>query len=292
MYIYPFLGRYDLGIVRLFGSGIGNLLFPWARAQILSRDYSLDIIEPTWPNLKIGSIIRGEFDNRFYFDLFCAQKNSISGAEKLITLISKKRISEFDFLRSSRLNSNSNIVVVKGVDDYFEKIKNEYIFVRQKLLEITLEKNKIGLSYDYTNSISVHVRLGDFKTGNITTPISWYMDVIHLFKDIINENIHVNIFSDGSNEELSPLLNIKNTKRCGFGSSIADLLALSNSKVLIGSRYSTFSMWASYLGQMPVVWPIDVNQKKIYVNDNEREIQSDGRKLSSKFIEHCISLDY
>jgi hypothetical protein len=38
-----------------------------------------------------------------------------------------------------------------------------------------------------------------------------------------------------------------------FGSAIADLWALSNANVLVASG-STFSMWASYLGRMPVIW--------------------------------------
>ena len=71
------------------------------------------------------------------------------------------------------------------------------------------------------------------------------------------------IFSDAENTELEEILNINNCKRVYFGSAISDMIALSRCKVLVSSA-STFSMWASFLGQMPTIWfPGQMRQKLI-----------------------------
>ena len=66
-------------------------------------------------------------------------------------------------------------------------------------------------------------------------------------------NIPVYIFSDASDQDLRDVLQLENCSRAYFGSSIADMLALSRSKLLISSA-STFSMWASFLGQNTTIW--------------------------------------
>ena len=71
------------------------------------------------------------------------------------------------------------------------------------------------------------------------------------------------IFSDAENTELEEILDIDNCKRAYFGSAISDMIALSRCKVLVSSA-STFSMWASFLGQMPTIWfPGQMRQKLI-----------------------------
>ena len=72
------------------------------------------------------------------------------------------------------------------------------------------------------------------------------------------------VFSDGTNAGLAKLLRLPRSRRITFGSSIADLFALSRANVMIASA-SPFSMWASYLGRMAVVWRL-VPQRPCYGN--------------------------
>ena len=80
------------------------------------------------------------------------------------------------------------------------------------------------------------------------------------------------MFSDASDEELRPLLGRPNVQRAFFGSSVADLLAMSTASVLIASG-STFSMWAAYLGRMPVIWPKDQRRQRLHGDAWEYEVE-------------------
>ena len=57
--------------------------------------------------------------------------------------------------------------------------------------------------------------------------------------------------SDGTKEELEPLLKLGNVEFVRPGCAISDLLILARSQVLMASGSSAFSAWASLLGQMP-----------------------------------------
>ena len=82
-------------------------------------------------------------------------------------------------------------------------------------------------------------------------PIEWYISIIDKVRLI--SDLPVYIFSDAADNELRDILSINNCKRAYLGSSISDMIALSRCKVLVSSA-STFSMWASFLGQIPTIW--------------------------------------
>jgi hypothetical protein len=176
--------------------------------------------------------------------------------------------------------------------------------IKSELLKITKEKHKTGMYYDFSNTISIHVRLGDFTTPdslnlltdannhrqyNYRIPLGWYINVVEKIRKCLDKNITVNIFSDGSNEELKPLLELGNCRRLSFGSSISDILALSRSRILVASG-STFSMWASYLGRMPVVWFRGQLRQKLYHDNPELEIEHDGSSpLPKEFVRKIVN---
>ena len=104
----------------------------------------------------------------------------------------------------------------------------------------------------------------------------------------LGADINFKIFSDGSNEELSLILKQKNTERVRFGSALADLLALSKSHILIGSASSTFSMWASYLGRMPTIWPEKGLFQSLHYERPNNEVEVPfGVALPESFIINC-----
>jgi hypothetical protein len=282
MYVFAKLGRFEFLLTRFFGSGLGNILFPWARSVVAAKKYGLQPIQPTWLNLRVGSIIRRESDLRFYSDLFVNTNNDICGLKKIIILLFSKKVTENE-LEQGYPHKNSTVIFT-GVQGYFLPIINDYCFINSQLIKITSSKHLLGLSYDFSNSISLHVRLGDFKVGKQTTPIAWFVNVVNLVRKNFGLNLRVYIFSDGSDAELAPLLALDNSQRLAFGSSIADLLALSRSNIFIGSKDSTFSMWASYLGRMPVIWPMDGLTQRLYPNNYFQEIESNGLSLPETFV--------
>ncbi|TKX69207.1 glycosyl transferase, partial [Halorubrum sp. GN11_10-6_MGM] len=151
----------------------------------------------------------------------------------------------------------------------------EHDFVRHELLSMTKGKHKDGIQEVPRKSVCVHVRLGDdFEEPgpgedledaghNTKLPLSWYKKKLSQVRSVIGESVPAYIFSDVDNDRLRPILNAPNTIRAYFGSSIADMLALSQAGVLIASG-STFSMWASYLGRMPVIWYPGQLRQRLY----------------------------
>ena len=69
-YTFVSLGRFESIGLRFGGAGLGNILFPWARALVYTKKYNLTRIKTTWFNLKIGPFLRLERDKRVYSDLF------------------------------------------------------------------------------------------------------------------------------------------------------------------------------------------------------------------------------
>lgn len=276
MYVYPNLGRYDLYIVRLFGSGLGNLLFPWARAVIAARELDCEFIQPTWPQLKVGTLYRREMDCRFYTGLFEPHAEAITGIRRLRFLLTHRRIPEQAFTRFSIASASPSCVVeFRGLGKYFQPLLSDRLFIYEKLLQITKKEHLKGCSYDFSGAITLHVRLGDFKVGNLTTPLCWYVNVVNSLRSYLGSCLKVFVFSDGSDFELEPLLGMPYVERLSFGSSIGDLLAMANSKVLVGPNHSTFSRWAAFLGAIPSVWPC-FEERLQYSRSTESIYSEDG----------------
>jgi hypothetical protein len=230
-------------------------------------------------------------DKRFYFNLFKKNPKEISGIRKLILLLNHSLVTE-DYLEHLKSGippqeNDIQIIVFTGLRDYFNSIIMDHAFLYDKLLKITRDEHKKGLTFDFRKSMSVHVRLGDFK-GSDATPIQWYINTLHKLRAELGSGWPIYIFSDGTDEELMPVMRLPNTARLTFGSSLADLLALSKAHLLIGSAGSTFSQWASFLGRMPVIWSKGSLTQHLYYDNPLLEIEcAQEEKLPEDFIAIC-----
>ena len=292
-YSYARLGGIDTGIFRLGGTGLGNLLFPWARFIVATHKHGLVPIYPTWFQIKLGPLLRNERDKRFYLDLFRPPAGHIHGFRKLLLLSALEKVQESDL---ERLKAQPDFIVAfKGMAGHFQPILKDHVLVLTELLNMIRDKHIKNLTESLRKSIGVHVRRGDFTplkgelpapaAVNCQIPLSWYISQIEQLRQVVGPQTSVNVFSDGSSEELSELLALKNIRRVNFGSSVADLLALSRSGILVASG-STFSMWASYLGRMPVIWHAGQLKQKLYYDFEGFETESDTNgKLPPLFLD-------
>jgi hypothetical protein len=310
LYSYPRLSDINfLGMVRLGGPGLGNLLLPWARSIVASKKYNLRQVSPTWPQIKAGPILRREKDFRTYHDFFSLSSDQVKGFRKMYLLSSLKKIPESNLCKIDFSNVNSYledaIVVFQGMDinKPFDGLLMHHTLIADELFSMTKRKHKKGLDFDFRNSISVHVRFGDFSSvknsqslsdgrRNSRIPISWYIHKIQIIRQSLDLKIPVYIFSDGQDNEMLELLNLPNVQRITFGSSIADLIALSRSKILIASG-STFSMWASYLGRMPVIWHKGQLRQRLYCDGNTVEVEcSESEELPNYILNEILNQAY
>jgi hypothetical protein len=233
--------------------------------------------------------LRREADTRFYFDLFQPTAQYVSGLERARMLLTWPRVPESPKPVESK---RSALVAFEGMNDLFASILDEHQFVHQSLLDMTRAKHKAALPKPH-GAIAVHVRLGDFAQPsaaepegalNRRVPLDWYLSQVRALHRVLGI-MPVQVFSDGTNEELGPLLALPGVQRASCGSSVADLLALARGRVLVASG-SSFSMWASYLGRMPVIWPRGHLRQRLYREQPAAEIEiGENDELPLSFVE-------
>lgn len=283
-YAYPKLSEHDLGFVRLGGAGLGNIMFTWARAAVFARDYGCQMIWPTWPSIKIGPYLRRETDKRFYGDLFTNDGAAVGGVKKVHKLLTCSRIPESQ--KESVVMEDETIVEFTGFDGCFESILYEYDFVRDLIIKNLNPKNAAPLQEDYRQAVGIHVRLGDFSrvsTAEVEAgrhdsalPVEWYVDMVNQIRVFAGKQVPVYVFSDGTDEELQPLLALPGVQRKTYGTSIGDILGLSRFPLLIASG-SSFSMWARYLGRANCICYTNQRKQAILTPEEDKfEIETSG----------------
>jgi hypothetical protein len=299
IYTYPKTAERDFYFFRWWGPGLGNILFPWARSVVAARILGARPIFPCWPQIRLRALARFRWsrDARTYAWLFRNPGTYADGLEKLRAVLRLPRRPEAS-LSKSQLPGRA-IFVFEGRKGLFGPILDQHALVRDELISITRPEHLNGLLAARDDSIAVHVRLGDFAVpeggeselragaGNLRIPLAWYGNAIAACRRALGYDVSVRIFSDGSNEELRPLLDMPGVRRASFGTSIADLLALSAAPLFIASG-STFSMWASYLGRMPVIWHPGQLKCRLYYDQPQAEIELEsGDDLPESFVE-CL----
>ena len=232
--IYPKLPGRDLWLCRVQGHGLANCLFVYAQAIVLARQTGARIVTPTWLNFSLGPYLRHQSDKRHYNGLF-ERHEEVGGFHKVFSLL---------FCRK-------HLMVVEGFSSYFSEMLGDSEYI-SRYLESHINSSVLSevTTYDFTRCVAVHVRLGDYSE-TVRIPISWYKKKIE--EKSLQGRFRFLIFSDGTTEELSELLEMENTQRVYFGNALADLFAISKCSYLIGSD-STFSGWGAYLGQVPCVF--------------------------------------
>ncbi len=283
-YAYPKLSEHDLGFVRLGGAGLGNIMFTWARAAVFARDHDCQVIWPTWPSIKVGPYLRREADKRFYGDLFRNDGSSVGGIKKMIKLLTCHRIAEEK--KESVTLEDEAIVEFTGFEGCFDSILYEYEFVRQ-LIESNLHpRNRAPLQEDYHDAVGIHVRLGDFSRVSVAEveagrhdsalPVEWYAHIVEQIRMHAGKQVPVYVFSDGTDEELKPLLALPGVQRKTYGTSIGDILGLSRFPLLVASG-SSFSMWARYLGRANCICYTNQRKQQILTPEEDKfEIETSG----------------
>ncbi len=266
IYVFPKFDSFlDIGI-RIGGFGLANCLFVISRALIIANEHNYILINPTWQRIGLGQYIRGEKDKRTYFRLF--RKVGVKGLKKYLLIYFGKKVDSINQYCEKRILPQ--IIVVKGLADYFESLLPYQSMIKQWILNNARTKSIIN---ECDNYIGIHIRMGDY-TQERRAPIDWYIDKILKIKYITQDRSEFMLFSDGMDEELEDILKIDRVHKCYAGNALADILSLSNCCFIIGSD-STFSGWAAFLGQKPAVFPkkhfgrVLINQENEIVLNNE-----------------------
>lgn len=254
----PVLPGIDFGLFRVGGPGLGNILFPIARALIACHKQGGLFVFPTIPQIKVGPIIRRERDKRLYFTE--TRRRSLQELHYWLKSIRADRTPEGE---ERSAPNRVQAIVYEGMREWFNNIANEQEVIRSWLDSNAKYAGRIIEPYD----IGVHVRLGDFVdkhriTGatSIRNSSDWYKQAILRAREhaVNPSSARVVIFSDENPDVVRKMLGLPSALIDPSRNAITAIRNLSDAGCIVTSR-STFSMWGVFLNNRPAIWHKDLS---------------------------------
>ncbi len=257
VYCHPKIGR----------SGLGNCMLPWARAVIFARRHNLPVLAPRWVQPRIGAFLRREKKTRLFIGEF-TNAGYIGGFRRGWILATLPHEPESQFASDSvgfLRNPSSRVVEFAGLGNYFRDLwghHRELLAEFQKIVARPITARVAELSGPF---IAMHVRRGDRVPPGVSeeelsrkiwyTPLSWFLSAAKTVRATPGlSDLPIYVVSDGWEHELRALLEVPNCQLLDHGTTAGDILVLAKAKLLFASGHSTFSMWASFFGQMPTLY--------------------------------------
>jgi hypothetical protein len=250
-------------------NGLGNMLFPWARAEIYAHTHRLPMLRPNWFKMRVGPYLRREVDKREYWRLFRGT-GYVGGVRKLTVLWSRRRVAEpveWYLDPSSSRPPQGTVVIFEGLKatgpdaDYFRALTGHRRLLRTRLVEISRPSTLAHVPTAQAPFVAIHVRRGDMAAAICRpddptyVPPLWYFEMARAFRQVpAFARLPIRVFTDGGGPGLDELRALPDVEFVDYGNAVANILAASEAVALIGTGYSTFSRWISFIGDVPTVF--------------------------------------
>lgn len=245
-------------------AGLGNRLFVWARAVIYAEENGWIMVNPKWGVIRRGALFRGGVDYGKSIRKIWLFDNFKHG--KYLHGFDKSKLF-FQVYLSRLLKSVDSSVVLKfieGEGGQFRELATHHELISASLSSITKKKWQDEANKILEVPIVLNIRTGkDFKTANtekeyftdgaLLTPLSWFKDILQLIRIHAGYDVPAYVVSEGPDNVLGEILDQNAVARYRGQSAISDLIFTSRASVIIGSGGSSFTAWASFLGQSPVI---------------------------------------
>lgn len=297
-FVYANLGR----------AGLGNLLFPWARAIITAQELDILMLPPKWFKVRIGPLVRGDVDRRRYHRLF-VPPSFCDAARREVILRRATLWSESG--RLIRKGGGTSVLVTAGVQPYFEPLLAWRTLILRRLLE-SARREMLAHNLSSEPYFAFHIRLGDFvrpdksvgrssirlhvpmlgqaqrsghTTVNTSTPISWFVAAANQIR-AEGCNHRIIVCSDGTDKDLRPFTRLHGVSVKQGGNALDDLMTLANATVVIGSG-SSFSAWGAFLADSPLFVAAGLNH---FLPDEfpVREVESWDSSVARALLRHDL----
>lgn len=268
-------------------AGLGNQLFPLMHALLFADLNGLECKVVGYHQFKLGPYIRREKIKRNYKGYFKFEKSLLSEAidRFSVRLIARKagRVSEPVMAvlpEREKQDTLFEFAALPTYHDYFIQLRAYRDRARQLLYNSLQKSVTDSLNRLPVPVIGVHIRMGDFRKlkegeafsgGHVRTPLDYFIQAIQGIRKMHGHDLPVSVFSDGYPEELSDILSLPNVHMVEGNTDIVDLLLYSRSRILVTTTGSTFSYWAAFLSDAPVILhpdhiyapfrPNDINQR-------------------------------
>tara|TARA_B100001989_G_C24510725_1_gene450259 strand:- start:569 stop:1345 length:777 start_codon:yes stop_codon:yes gene_type:complete len=246
-------------IIEKYG-GFCNRLFQSLHYSAFSIENNIYFFNPSMLGLL-------RFDNKFYYFWDKVNNFFLSILSKFIKYLTAKDQICFYF------NKNNYIKIVNGwefrenklTERHHEKLKQIYSFEKKNF------SNKINYLINYLDNlkkkgryiIGLHIRRNDYKFWNDGK--FYFSDQYYEF---VIKKLRINFNKINKNPFIVVVSDEKVSSKIGFdfisnGSWKEDQIVLQNCDILVGPP-STFSMWASYISQIPII-ELTSEEKKDFV---------------------------
>ena len=147
--------------------------------------------------------------------------------------------------------------------NFFAGLNLNRSLTKEIFWELLNDSIKKKLENKKSPCIGVHIRMGDFpklqpgvdfrEVGQVRTPESYFIKVIQNIREIHGSPLPVTIFTDGFRHEFESLFTLENISMSEGNADIVDLVLLSRSEIIVTATGSTFSYWAGFLSEVPVI---------------------------------------
>ena len=255
-------------IAKLPRAGLTNKLLVWADGVIYAKLNSSNFIVTPWYHFSIGPFIRNERSKRLYFGYF-KKPSFLEGIVALFFALIFNFIKKYDFLR--KIMGNKIFSTVPIYSDFTAHIREHRWIVKEEFFKMLNSAVQKRLQNKPKIQIGVHIRLGDFKLMNISTPLEYYKKAILKLRESFGSDLAVTIFSDGTDDELHEILCLKGVERATNKQDIDDLVQLSKSEYLVLSQDSSFGYFAAFVSDATVICKPS-NKNGIVTNEIEEWI--------------------
>lgn len=267
--------RFSVPRVRGYGAGLGNELIPWARAFLAGQVLGARALPPAFG-----------FNSRKYWRHFGTPRYDWLLHKVMEHLLPLVEFGETDYLQhgggdvvtalqsfaeANRLQERKAfLLVTEGMWGGYGHIAPARDFMYSTLYQSRFAaRNLMRVSerlHPDKPVIAMHVRLGDFAPPpdtaeqyrgrfNCSLPMEWYCNVAQYLHSRLADSVQFLIVSDGTREQLQPLLNIVPAITTSDlpDSDCSDLLALAKADLLVCS-VSSYSSIAAFLSDAPYLW--------------------------------------
>lgn len=257
-------------------TGLGNMMLIWARGVVLSKVFNIPLVCSLWYGLRLGPILRNEPKKRFYWGYF-KETPILTLLKTNLKIWFVKKEYNLHYNKITSPNKNVGLYIYNKViidNDLFGLIRDHQPLIKSELNLLLLPKMKEELKKYSQPVISVHIRRGDFNYGPSITPIDYFIKAINLIRENVGEIWPVTVFTDARMNEIEEIFKLPEVYVAEDKADILDILLMSQSKVIVMSKSSTFSYWAAFLSDAIVVRSATDWQNKIRsANESENYIE-------------------
>lgn len=256
-------------ICKLPRAGLGNQLFPLMHAAVFASLNKLPLLVTGYRQLKLGPYLRGEKSKRYYVGYFNFEKGLLTAwQEKWKAAALQKRLDTIEEPALSKLSPGEltgKVFVFEEMTtyhDYFGRLKPHRELALQLFYQMLSPVVQQQVQQLAIPTIGVHLRMGDFRKlakgeefrgGHVRTPDQYFIQLIQALRKQTGKQLPVTIFTDGHAHECENIIALGEVAISKGNSDLMDLIQLSKSKLIILSTGSTFSAWAGFLSNSPLI---------------------------------------